>query len=68
MKAADDCFDIVQLRGSAAEGLKIVYPDEFDFVMYNQRDKDKIVFKEKQRLPGFAYAMRKGAGSTCFDK
>ena len=67
MKSLDDCFDVVQLRGSAAEGLKIWNPDEFDFVLYNQKAQDKVVFQEKLNLPGFAYAIRKGA-TSCFDK
>ncbi len=69
MKNIDDCFDHFQLRGSATEGLKIDEPDEFDFVLADTSDKDKIFFDEKEGLPaGFAYAMRRGTGSTCLDK
>ena len=68
MKESDDCFDVVQLRGSAEEGLKIDQPDEFDFVLrFNQSGTEKIAFNEKPGLPGFAYAIRKGA-TKCFDK
>jgi hypothetical protein len=62
----DNCFDLVQLRGSAEEDLKVYHPDEFDFVLYNKIWKDKIIFNEKQSLRGFAYAIRKG--TTCLDK
>ena len=65
---ANNCFDMVELRGSVAEDLKIVEPDEFDFVLKNTRDKDNIVLNEKQGLPGFAYAMKQGAAKTCFDE
>ena len=69
MEKLDKCFDFSQLRGSAAEGLKIVEPDEFDFVLADTSDKEKIFFDESKGLPaGFAYAMRRGSGSTCLDK
>ncbi len=68
MNAEDHCFDYVQLRGSNAEGLKIVDPDEFDYVLADTSDKDKIFFNEKKAPTGFAYAILKGKGAGCLDK
>ena len=69
MKKLDKCFDFFLLQGSAAEGMKIIEPDEFDFILADTSDKDKIFFDESKGLPiGFAHAMRRGAGSTCLDK
>ncbi|CAB4002185.1 Hypothetical predicted protein [Paramuricea clavata] len=66
IKAECSYFDFLQLRGSAEENLKIYYPDEFDFVLFSEKWKDKITFNERQNLPGFAYAMRQA--STCLDR
>ena len=67
VKKLDNCFDFVELRGSAAEGLKVLHPDEFDFVLYNEKWTKNIQFDEnKPKTPGFAYAIERG--TTCLDK
>jgi hypothetical protein len=64
MKKIDKCFDKVQLRGSAEEGLKVLYPDEFDFVLLNQRWMNIISYREDENTPGYAYAIE-NEGSSC---
>jgi hypothetical protein len=66
VKKLDNCFDFVQLRGSAAEDLKILQPDEFDFVLYNEKWTKNIDYNEDTKTPGFAFAIEEK--TTCLDK
>jgi hypothetical protein len=66
VKKLDNCFDFVQLRGSAAEDLKILQPDEFDFVLYNEKWTKNIDYNEDKKTPGFAFAIEEK--TTCLDK
>ena len=67
VKVLDNCFDFVQLRGSVAEDLKVLYPDEYDFVLYNEKWTKNIALDDfKPKTPGFAYAIEQK--TTCLDQ
>ena len=65
----DSCFEFeLQQKGSTVEGLKIGYPDEFDFALVNPKWTGKIVLLETQKTPpGFGFAVDKNK-ETCLKK